>query len=233
MKPYKFLSLLVITFITALSVIVSSEKAMAIAITGNTAASTSGLGDFSGTLTYSYTDALSSQLVIELTNTSPAANGGFLTGFVFNNPGDFIDSVGFLSTDLDFQLLGGTDFDDSVNGGPFGQFDIGASTGGNFEGGGAPSSGLGIGATATFTFLFSGTFLDTLTELSFLTTNSEGTGAGEGYEAFVARFRGFNDEGSDKVPGSPGTEVPEPATLGLLGISLLGVGRFARKKRDA
>jgi len=46
-------------------------------------------------------------------------------------------------------------------------------------------------------------------------------------EWFIARFKGFEDEGSDKVPGNP---VPKPATILLLGSGLVGLAGFGRKK---
>ncbi len=218
-------------FILLLASVISfgtfTSQARAIAIAGDTAASTSGLGDFTGTMTYSFTSATEAQLIIELMNTSPELNGGFITAFVFNNPGDLIDSVVFSSSDADFQLLGGPGFDDGVNGAPYGQFDVGSSTGSGFEGGGSPNVGIGVNSSAIFTFAFGGSMLDTLSELSFLLALSEGTGAGEGYEGLVVRFRGFEDGGSDKVPGA---EVPEPATAVLLGLSLLGAARVRQRR---
>ncbi|MCB2019946.1 MAG: hypothetical protein KDG44_04015, partial [Burkholderiaceae bacterium] len=44
--------------------------------------STEGLGAFSGTVTYD--PSASAELTISLTNTSPAANGGFITGIAFD-----------------------------------------------------------------------------------------------------------------------------------------------------
>ena len=71
-----------------------------------------------------------------------------------------------------------------------------------------------------------GTNLNTLTDQSFLNTFSASPGDGEGNQSLVVRFRGFNDEDSDKVPHV----VPEPATMFLFGSGLLG-GVFARRKR--
>jgi hypothetical protein len=172
-------------------------------IYGNTAASTSNLGNFTGNISYNDTNSTTAQLIISLTNTSAPANGGFLTAFVFNNPGDLITGVSLSDPNFKATLANNT-----INGAPFGQFDIAASLAGNpkseFTDGGNPSSGIGVGDSGTFTFNLSGTRLDTLTAASFVADLSSGPGDGSGDQFFVARFRGFLNGGSDKVPGSPG-----------------------------
>lgn len=215
----------------ALAAVPSSARA--ISISGNELDSTSSLGDFTGTFEYTAANDTNATISVSLTNTSPVGSG-FITAFVFNNPSDKITGVSsFTATDSSFELLGATSFSDSVNGAPFGQFDVGASTGSSFEGGGAPSNGLAVGASATFTFAVTGAGLSSLTAETFFSTLSEGTGAGEGYQPFVVRFRGFANGGSDKVPGTPGTPdqpVPEPASMLLLSGAVIS-GIAARRKR--
>jgi hypothetical protein len=185
-------------------------------------------GSYTGSLEYSASDAANAQFTISLTNTSSPDNGGYLTAFVFNNPFSNISGASLSSSDPDFAILGGPTYADGVNGSPYGQFDIGSSTGGSFEGGGNPSFGIGVGGTESFTFTFTGANLDTLTEQSFLDALSVPPGDGGGTQNFVARFRGFENGESDKVPANGQPVVPEPATMLLFGAG--AAGAFLRKK---
>lgn len=183
------------------------------------------LGSFDGTFDYTATDATTATLAVVLENTTPGATGGFLTAFAFNNPGGRITGTTLATPHANFTLLGGPGYDNGVDGSPFGHFDLGAGLGGSFEGGGPPEGGIGAGDTGQFTFTLTGTGLDQLTAQSFFLTLSAPPGDGNGAQAFVARFRGFANGGSDKVPGTVDdvTPVPEPGTLTLCSIGLLGV----------
>jgi hypothetical protein len=184
------------------------------------------LGDFTGTFIYKSIDASESTIEIELTNTSPMSNGGYLTAFAFNLPSDYITGVSLESSDDDFGLLGGPDFYDDVKGVPYGYFDIGASVTNQFLGGGAPSPGIPVGVTETFKFTLYGDDLDMLDLDSFLDEMSAGASPGKGSQFFLARFRGFDDGGSNKTPGRV---VPVPGALWLLGAGLIGLAGFRRK----
>lgn len=176
------------------------------------------LGSFTGD--FSYNDVLDT-VTVQLTNTSPVANGGFLTAFLFNNPG-FTSISNFSSTSSAFNLIGGVTFNNSVSATPAGFYDVGASsTNGQFLGGGNPTSGIPVGATETFVFALTGVSLLDLDD--FLNTPSSNGGS-----FFIARFRGFNDGGSNKVPGNT---IPEPATMLLVGTGLAGLAGFRRKFR--
>src|SRR5262245_11688384 len=189
---------------------------------------TGSLGSFDGSFLYTPTGTDSGTLDIVLNNTSPPANGGFLTAFAFNSPTDSIKVLSLTSSNSNFGLLGGPTFQDGISGSPFGNFDIGASTSSDWLGGGNPTTGIGVNGSATFSFALTGTGIGALTTQSFLSTLSSSPEGG-GAQAFVARFRGFNPDGSDKVPGHPsdptggiqGGNAPEPGSLALAGAALL------------
>jgi hypothetical protein len=199
-----------------------------------------GLGSFDGTFSYSTSDSQHGLLQITLNNTSPVGNGGFLTAFALNNPFDRITSVSVTSSNANFGLLGSPSFQNGVSAPPFGNFDFGASTGGAFLGGGNPSKGIGVGGSASFDFVLKGTKLDLITEQDFFNAMSNSPEGG-GPLAFVARFRGFKNGGSDKVPGNyvvpPPVTVtvagaPEPTSLALAGTGVLclAAGWWRRKR---
>jgi len=193
-----------------------------------------GLGSFEAQITYSYSglDPTRAVLRIDLTNTTPAYRGGYLTAFAWNNPSQHISGVeSFHATDSDFALLGGSSFNNGVKAAPFGLFDFGVSTGQSWEGGGNPSRGLAPGATATFTFNLLGQNMFELNEQSFLSELSAPPHAGQGTQFAVARFRGFDNcnPDSDKVPGElpPLMHFPEPSSVLLVGIGIVGMAGAA------
>ena len=212
--------------LTAALALATAAPAGPITLKGDMAHSTSGLGDFTATLSYSASDATNATLTLAITNTTSPGNGGYLTGFVFNNPGNAITGVASLTTNYgSFTVLGGPGYQNGVNGAPYGQFDLGAALGGSFEGGGSPNSGIAVGATGNFEFALTGVGLNSLTTASFLSELSTGPGQGQDPAFFVARFRGMSAVGdaptSDKVPAQ---DTPEPSALLLaaLGVGLLG-----------
>jgi hypothetical protein len=161
-------------------------------------------GSFQGSLSFTCQDSSGeAALVAELTNTSAMGNGGYITGFALNNPGNTITAVVF--SDSAFQLLGAPLFSNGINASPLGYFDIGAAVGGDWQGGGDPQAGIGVGESASFHFQLSGGDLCALNVMRFVQEYGEG-----GDNFFVVRFRGFHDGNSDKVPAG---EILVPVKL--------------------
>ena len=222
-------------------------------IQGTTA--TSGPGYFTGTVSVDNLSKTSADVQVTLTNTSPIANGGYITGFAFNLPTPGVTSAGLTSAaPASFTQVGGGAPDtvgnyDEVAGSPYGYFDVGAAVGGDLLGGGSPVGGIAVNQTGTFTFRLSsnGSYnLNTLTAnvlMSLLSAYPQGGGA----QPFLVRFRGFNNGDSDKVVGGVVTNPPPPpppppgpvpappaVLLALAGVGcLLGRGAFRRKAAPA
>jgi hypothetical protein len=168
----------------------------------------SGLGACTKTVTF---DAQTDLLTITLQNTSPPANGGFLTADAFDLTGAVsVVLASFSTTNPNFELtLGPT----TVN--PFGtrEFLISA-TDNDWEGGGNPSDGIPAGGSATFTVTLTGD----ITEQSMFGSNE------------AIRFRGFENDGSDKTLTT--VTVSEPATLLFLAAGLIGVSAWGQRRRS-
>lgn len=223
--------------LTALSVLLSfSLPSQALLITSGDI-STENIGEFEANVEWSGDD-----LSVALTNTSPLANGGYITGFLINLPSGASFEVAWTDSGLEF--LAATD--SAYSGAPYGSFDYGYALGGNFLGGGKPSIGIGVGETGNF--LFSDwESVEGLTEEDFVAhfDHDEPNASN-----FLVRFRGFEDGGSDKVmggyedepeidiPGLPtppsSAEIPEPNSLVLFLLGILCVvgikkGKFLRR----
>jgi hypothetical protein len=156
--------------------------------------------------------------------------GGYITGVAFNNPMQYITGVSF--TDPHFDPLGSPGYDNGINGMPLGHFDIGAGMGGSWMGGGDPKPGIGVGQTKTFSFNLTGTNLSLLDENSFFNELSHEGSPEMGNQFIGIRFRGFENGGSDKVPGHPDpNQMPEPATVVLLGAGIMGLGAWTMIRR--
>ena len=171
--------------------------------------STEGLGDFTGTLQYEYQMGDMGLLTLIINNTSDEANGGWITGVIFN----------FATSDENAlaNLADATHpFENAPwqNGAPYGDpFMGGAALGGDWLGGGDPGLGVGVGESGTFSFDITATDANLLSAGSFL--------QGPYDFNFLVRFRGFENGGSDKVPA-----IPAPGS-----IVLLGLGALAHRRR--
>ena len=226
-------SIINLSLIVVLSLgMISPLFAVPVNIYGDMGASAEGLGYFEGYMDYTYTAATSTdpeiaQLVIELTNLTPApATSSQILRVSFNNPGNQITGAALVSAPANFVLNGGSGFQNGINENTYGKFDIGATVASQ------SNQGIVLGDTGTFTFNFSGTGLSGLTTDSFIQTLSEGVASDNGAQFLLVRFQRIDTgEGSDKVPGQTNENpVPEPMTMLLFGPALLGLVGFKRKK---
>ena len=185
-------------------------------ISSDSSASQAGLGTFVGSILYTpHMDGLNGTLLISLTNTSTAFNGGYITGFVFN----------FESSDLQAKAKfadGPQRFKNAANriAGPFGgPFEAGTALRGRIMGGGHYTKGIASGATKVFEFDVKADDASLLSASDFIRGNLPFN--------FVVRFRGFTGGGVDLVPVE-GSVIPGPSAL--MALALFTV-LFSRRKR--
>ena len=197
----------------------SAVMADMVPISDNSAASTEGVGHFSGSISYTYLGGSSGRLDVTLTNTTDASSGGFITAFMFRTPeamGAISSSLATWDSNLDNNIPPGT------SGVPFpGSWIGGAGLTASWLAGGSPTSGIGVGSTGNWSFNITGANAGLLTAVSFV-ANTVNTDT----YAFIVRFRGLTGEGpdSDKVPAR---DLPAPGAAALVGLA----GLLSRRRR--
>ena len=196
----------------------ASSDAAIVPITSNTALSTEGLGAFIGSLNYTFLGGTTGTLDVTLTNTTDASIGGYITALMFRPPPE-LGAFSCSLTSSSFAAM--TNIPAGSSGSPFtGSWIGGAGTGGSWLAGGAPGGGIGIGQTGMFSFTITGANASMLSSDAFVS----GSLVSDPY-AFIVRFRGLENGGSDKVPAN---ELPAPGAIALLSLAGLGSGRRRR-----
>jgi MYXO-CTERM domain-containing protein len=199
--------------LSLLGAIAVPASASMTSIEGNLALSTEGLADFTGFLDYQFLGGNQGQLTVTLTNTTDPSVGGYLTAFMFRTPESF---GGFTSSLVSSTYAAMTDIPAGSNGSPFpGVWLGGAGLGASWLSGGSPNDGVAVGSTGQWVFSITGAMASGLDAADFVD--------GDAY-AFIVRFRGLTDGGSDKVPAS--TPAPGALVLGAMGLA------FSRRRRD-
>lgn len=194
-----------------------SASADMVPITDNTAASTEGLGRFTGTVAYTFLGGSSGRLDVSLTNTTDASLGGYITAFMFRTS----PSVGTVTSMLSTWDNGlDTNIPASTSGAPWdgtGSWIGGAGLTSSWLAGGSPVNGIAVGQTGNWSFAITSASASMLTAVSFV-ANTINTDT----YAFIVRMRGLTlpdgSDGSDKIPAR---DLPAPGAVALLGLASL------------
>jgi|GEM_PF-1094662 len=172
-------------------------------------------------------------ITVSLANTSTVVSS--ITAFAFNVPPEVIGVAAFSSeSSSNWSFLFELDAIDTPD--QLGSFDLAGITNKNFNGG-KVAYGIFPGQTFQFSFIFSGSGLDSLSSDDFNRLSSD-PGIGQPQlQPMVVRFQGIlPDDDSDvgvpdwavpETPGSPG--VPLPGAVWLFGSGLAGLVVWRRK----
>lgn len=172
-----------------------------------------GPGQYGSTATVTNYSLSGNQFTFTVANTSST---GSITAIGFDLPGTDRGTFTLTSSsDPDFVVNSAVKTQAGANTSSS-NFDFALLTGNNF-GGGKVSEGIARNTSATFT----------------VTGNFSGLTADQVARQVFLRFQGIGSKDYSEVigPGNPGTPVPEPMTMLLLGTGLAGTAANIRRRR--